>query len=76
MNKVTQDGGIFKITPNKKDPGDNHFGVSLVKSVFRMVSCGFLIYGGYMLEAWGWPIMVAGVGLFLAEVLGIIEEIV
>jgi hypothetical protein len=29
-----------------------------------------------MLEEWGWPIMVAGVGLMLAEVLGIIEEIV
>ena len=65
-----------KIEIAKKDPGDNHFSVSLVKSVFRMVACGFLVYGGYMLEFWGWPFMVAGAILFLAEVLGIIEEIV
>ena len=64
------------IIPANRDPGDKHFAVSLVKSVFRIVACGFLIYGGYMLEEWGWPIMVAGVGLMLAEVLGIIEEIV
>lgn len=67
---------MSKISIANKDPGDNHFSVSLVKSVFRMVACGFLIYGGYMLEAWGWPFMAAGAILFLAEVLGIIEEIV
>ena len=64
------------VIPANRDPGDNHFAVSLVKSVFRIVACGFLIYGGFMLEEWGWPIMVAGVGLMLAEVLGIIEDIV
>ena len=48
---------MSKISIANKDPGDNHFGVSLVKSVFRMVACGFLVYGGYMLEAWGWPFM-------------------
>ena len=64
------------VIPANRDPGDNHFAVSLVKSVFRIVACGFLIYGGFMLEEWGWQIMVAGVGLMLAEVLGIIEEIV
>jgi hypothetical protein len=41
-----------------------------------MVACGCLVYGGYMLEAWGWPFMAAGAILFIAEVLGIIEEIV
>lgn len=64
------------IIPAGKDPSDGHFMVSLIKSVCRMISCGFLIYGGYMIETWGWPFMIAGAGLFVAEVLGILEEIV
>ena len=30
------------IIPASKDPGDNHFAVSLVKSVFRFVASGLL----------------------------------
>ena len=33
----------------KKDPGDNHFAISLVKSIFRFVASGLLIYAGYVL---------------------------
>ena len=33
----------------KKDPGDNHFAISLVKSVFRFVASGLVIYAGYVL---------------------------
>ena len=62
--------------PANRDPSDNHFAVSLVKSIFRIVGCGCIVYGGYMLEAWGWPFIAAGIIFALAEVLGIIEEIV
>ena len=64
------------IIPANRDPSDNHFAVSLVKSIFRIVGCGCIVYGGYMLEAWGWPFIAAGIIFALAEVLGIIEEIV
>mgnify|MGYP001162558684 FL=1 len=71
----------------KKDPGDNHFAISLVKSIFRFVASGLLIYAGYVLWSAnmysdifiadsGFMLMCAGAVLFLAEVLGIIEEIV
>lgn len=52
-----------------KDPGKGHFYVSIVKSVIRLVACGMLIgVGGYI--AW------AGIALGIAEVLGIVEELV
>tara|TARA_B100000085_G_C18520031_1_gene503308 strand:- start:462 stop:650 length:189 start_codon:yes stop_codon:yes gene_type:complete len=57
-----------------KDPSYNHFAVSLVKSVFRIVASGLLVYGGWQMN--NYFIMAAGAGLFLAEVLGIIEEVV
>ena len=72
----------------KKDPGDNHFAVSLVKSIFRFVASGLLAWAGYNLWTGelmytdffitevGFLIMLSGAILFLAEVLGIVEEIV
>ncbi len=77
-----------KVKMQKKDPRYNHFSVSIVKSVFRFVASGLLVYAGYEFYwvhanttdmpignggAW---MMAAGAGLFLAEILGIIEEIV
>jgi|TARA_R110000803_G_scaffold30857_6_gene69281 hypothetical protein len=71
----------------KKDPGDSHFAVSLVKSIFRFIASGLLAWAGYIL--WtaneytdifiadsGFLLMLGGIVLFLAEVLGILEEIV
>ena len=70
-----------------KDPGDNHFAVSVVKSVFRFVASGSLAWAGWILWSAndysdifiadaGFLMMCAGAVFFLAEVLGIIEEIV
>ena len=75
------------IIPASKDPGDNHFAVSVVKSVFRFVASGSLAWAGWILWSAneysdifiadsGFMIMLAGAVLFIAEVLGIIEEIV
>ena len=50
-----------------KDPGKGHFIVSVIKSFIRILGCGFLIWGNFL---------VAGLLLMLAEGLGIIEEIV
>ena len=75
------------IIPASKDPGDNHFAISLVKSVFRFVASGLLVWAGYILWSaneysdifiadTGFFMMLAGGMLFLAEVLGIVEELV
>jgi hypothetical protein len=50
-----------------KDPSNKHFYVSLVKSVIRIVAGACLISGNFVF---------AGIGFILAEVLGIVEEIV
>lgn len=50
-----------------KDTSRGHFYVSLVKSVFRL-GAGFVLMFGHVLPA--------GILLMLAEVLGIVEEIV
>ena len=50
-----------------KDPSKGHFYVSLVKSVLRITAGGALISGF---------IVHAGVLLIVAEVLGIVEELV
>ena len=55
------------IIPASKDPGMGHFIVSIVKSVIRITAAGFLIYGNFLF---------AGVLFILAEILGIIEEMV
>jgi hypothetical protein len=50
-----------------KDPSKNHFYVSLVKSGLRILAGLFLFSNDYM---------AAGALIVLAEVLGIVEEIV
>jgi hypothetical protein len=55
------------IDPQPKDPSRGHFYVSLVKSVLRISAGGYLLQGNLF-----W----AGCLLIMAEVLGILEEIV
>jgi len=50
----------------KGSTAKKHFQISLIKSIMRILACGYLCYGDYV---------GAGIGLALAEVLGIIEEI-
>jgi hypothetical protein len=50
-----------------KDTSKGHFYVSLVKSAIRIVAGGCLISGN---------LVFAGAGFILAEVLGIVEELV
>lgn len=52
-----------------KDPGKGHFYVSLAKSALR-----FLAYG--IMLGVGGGVAYAGIVLILAEVLGIVEEVV
>ena len=65
----------------------NHFSVSIVKSIFRIVAGGMLAYAGYILWSAneysdifiadsGFLMMLAGGTLIIAEALGIVEEIV
>ena len=55
---------------NKKDPGDGHFYVSIMKSLLRLGACyGLWMTGDSML-------MVVGVLFGIAEILGIVEELV
>jgi len=55
---------------NSKDPGKGHFYISIVKSIFRLGACyGLWLTGDVMLQA-------VGILFALAEVLGIVEEIV
>ena len=51
-----------------KDPGKGHFIISIVKSAIRIVGCLALIFTG--------SLFAAGVTFLIAEVLGILEEIV
>ena len=50
-----------------KDPSKGHFYVSLAKSALRIVAGGNLVLGNLFL---------AGTFLILAEILGIVEEMV
>ena len=50
-----------------KDPSKGHFYVSLAKSAIRIVAGGCLITGN---------LLMAGICLIMAEVLGIVEELV
>jgi hypothetical protein len=50
-----------------KDPSERHFFVSLAKSAIRILAGVSLIYGSFV---------VCGVLLIVAEVLGIVEELV
>jgi len=57
-----------------KDTSKGHFYVSLAKSALRLISASCFIGLGYFLSL---PLMlVGGVLLFAAEVLGIVEELV
>ncbi len=49
-----------------KDTSKKHFYISLVKSVIRIGGCGFLVAGN---------VVIAGVLLIAAEILGIAEEL-
>ena len=49
---------------------DHHFQVSAVKSAFRLIACGALILAG----ADG--VGAAGICLAVAEILGLLEELV
>jgi len=57
-----------------KDTSKGHFYVSLIKSKIRIAAGGFIIYGGWLYSLW--PLTIAGVLLVIAEVLGIIEEMI
>jgi hypothetical protein len=50
-----------------KDTSDGHFFVSLAKSAIRILAGVSLIYGS---------LLICGVLLIVAEILGIIEEVV
>ena len=50
-----------------KDPSKNHFYASLVKSGFRIAAGANLAFGNFL---------VAGVLLVVAEIVGIVEELV
>jgi hypothetical protein len=56
-----------KMQIQPKDPSKGHFYVSLAKSAIRIVAGVCLISGNFVF---------AGVGFILAEVLGIVEEMV
>ena len=56
---------IMEVQP--KDTSKGHFYVSLAKSGIRIVAGGCLISGNFVF---------AGAGFILAEVLGIVEELV
>lgn len=56
---------MFKIA--NKDPGNGHFWVSMVKSVLRIAAGYFLITG---------LLPLSGLLFIIAEVLGIVEELV
>ena len=70
-----------------KDPGRGHFIVSLAKSLLRFIASGLLAWAGYVLWSAneytdifiadsGLFMMITGLFLFVAEILGIVEEIV
>lgn len=56
---------MFNIQP--KDTSKGHFYVSIVKSAVRIVAGGCLITGNFLM---------AGICFIMAEILGIVEELV
>lgn len=63
---------LIKIQP--KDTSKGHFYVSLVKSGLRIIAGSCIIVAGYTTgENW---LLASGVLLIMAEVLGILEELV
>tara|TARA_B110000305_G_scaffold52144_1_gene57052 strand:+ start:564 stop:848 length:285 start_codon:yes stop_codon:yes gene_type:complete len=51
-----------------KDPGKGHFYVSLVKSAVRIIGCAVAAYTG--------SVILLAVSLAVAELIGIVEELV
>ena len=51
-----------------KDPGKGHFYVSLVKSAVRIIGCVVAAYTG--------SVILLAVSLAVAELIGIVEELV
>lgn len=60
---------VADMTVAAKDPGKGHFWVSMVKSGVRCLGYGIMI-------GVGGPVAWAGIVLLVAEVLGIVEELV
>ncbi len=57
-----------------KDPGEAHLHFSLLKSGFRILGCILFIILGFIANE---PLLSYGAGMFfIAEVLGIAEELV
>ena len=50
----------------KESKSSKHFKISMLKSGIRMIGCGFLILDSYI---------IAGMLLFTAECLGVVEEL-
>ena len=65
MKPLTSDDQSWRV--NAKDPGKGHFWVSMFKSGLRIAAGIWLILG---------DLTMCGIMLILAEVLGIIEEMV
>lgn len=57
-----------------KDPSRGHFYISLIKSGFRLIAASCIIAAGYAIGERG--LIAGGALLFVAEVLGIFEELV
>jgi hypothetical protein len=64
-SNLLKDGLKMEVQP--KDTSKGHFYVSLAKSAIRIVAGGCLITGN---------LLMAGVCFIMAEVLGIVEELV
>lgn len=61
-----QTTGARTTTMQPRDTSKRHFYISLIKSGFRIVAAGALVLGSFV---------AAGVFLFVAELLGILEEL-
>lgn len=59
---------VYQMEIQPKDPSRGHFYVSLVKSVTRIAAGIALV--------WPQSLVLAGIFLIVAEVLGIVEELV
>jgi len=60
---------LAETTVAAKDPGKGHFYVSLLKSAIRFLGYGIML-------GVGGAVAYAGIALIVAEVLGILEEVV
>lgn len=65
MNELDTDKNFFNIQP--KDTSKGHFYTSLIKSIFRIGAGAALCFG---------MLFTAGLLLIIAELLGIVEELV